>query len=143
MSWSTTPEAGGPPPPADPAGSGAGGGDAANAGEPAVPLLPIEEFVRWDLRVARVVAAEPHPRADRLLKLRVDLGDGERQLVAGIAGCYKPEELVGRTIIVVANLKPAKLRGEESQGMLLAAGAGEVISLLQPDRELPPGSRVK
>jgi methionyl-tRNA synthetase len=107
-------------------------------------LLAIEDFQRWDLRVARVIAAEPHPRADRLLKLRVDLGGGdERPLVAGIAGQYRPEDLVGRLIVVVANLKPARLRGEESRGMLLAASFGEVISLLVPDRELPPGASIR
>lgn len=106
-------------------------------------LLGIEEFQRWDLRVARVVAAEPHPRADRLLKLRVDVGGEERPLVAGIAGQYRPEDLVGRLIVVVANLKPARLRGEESRGMLLAASDGEVISLLAPDRELPPGASIR
>jgi methionyl-tRNA synthetase len=107
-------------------------------------LLGIEEFQRWDLRVARVIAAEPHPRATRLLKLRVDLGGGdERPLVAGIAGQYRPEDLVGRCIVVVANLKPARLRGEESRGMLLAASCGEVISLLVPDRELPPGAPIR
>lgn len=106
-------------------------------------LLGIEEFQRWDLRVARVIAAEPHPRADRLLKLRVDLGGEERPLVAGIAAQYRPEELVGRLIVVVANLKPARLRGEESRGMLLAASSGEVVSLLAPDRELPPGARIR
>jgi methionyl-tRNA synthetase len=128
MDWNATTEPSGDTPPAGDSGS---------------PLYPIEEFVKWDLRVARVIAAEPHPRADRLLKLRVDVGDGERPLVAGIASCYRPEDLVGRTIIVVANLRPAKLRGEESQGMLLAAAAGDAISLLQPDQDLPPGSKVK
>jgi methionyl-tRNA synthetase len=121
---------------------------AAAIGSPREPaeapeLLGIEEFQRWDLRVARVIAAEPHPRADRLLKLRVDLGGEERPLVAGIAGQYKPEDLVGRLIVVVANLKPARLRGEESRGMLLAASCGEVISLLVPDRELPPGAPIR
>jgi methionyl-tRNA synthetase len=120
----------------------------AAAGSPPGPeeareLLGIEEFQRWDLRVARVIAAELHPRADRLLKLRVDLGGEERPLVAGIAGQYRPEDLVGRLIVVVANLKPARLRGEESRGMLLAASFGDVISLLVPDRELPPGAPIR
>ena len=121
-----TPPGGGPPEPA-----------------PAPALLSIEEFVRWELRVARVLAAEAHPKADRLLKLQIDVGGERRQIVAGIASQYRPEELVGRLIVVVANLKPAKLRGEESQGMLLAASSGEAISLLQPDRDLPPGSPVR
>lgn len=111
--------------------------------EEARELLTIEEFQRWDLRVARVIAAELHPRADRLLKLRVDLGGEERPLVAGIAGQYRPEDLVGRLIVVVANLKPARLRGEESRGMLLAASGGDVISLLVPDREIPPGAPIR
>jgi methionyl-tRNA synthetase len=106
-------------------------------------LLSIDEFARVDLRVARVTAAEPHPNADRLLKLQIDLGGEERQLVAGIAASYRPEDLVGRSIIVVANLKPARLRGELSQGMLLAASSGETISLLVPDRDVPPGSRIR
>jgi methionyl-tRNA synthetase len=118
------------------------------AGPPSVPdetreLLGIEEFQRWDLRVARVIAAEPHPRADRLLKLRVDLGGEERPLVAGIAAQYRPEDLVGRLIVVVANLKPARLRGEESRGMLLAASFGEGVSLLMPDREVPSGAQIR
>lgn len=143
MNWNATSETG-----EDPTPSGSGDAPRAReaapgAAEPGASLLSIEEFLRWDLRVARVLAAEAHPRADRLLKLRVDTGDGERQLVAGIAGSYRPEDLVGRAIIVVMNLKPAKLRGEESHGMLLAASAGEEISLLQPDREIPPGSRVR
>jgi methionyl-tRNA synthetase len=118
------------------------------AGPPSGPdetreLLGIEEFQRWDLRVARVIAAEPHPRADRLLKLRVDLGGEERPLVAGIAAQYRPEDLVGRLIVVVVNLKPARLRGEESRGMLLAASFGEGVSLLMPDREVPPGAQIR
>jgi methionyl-tRNA synthetase len=109
---------------------------------PEPELLSIEEFARLDLRVARIVGAEMHPKADRLLKLRVDVGGEERQLVAGIAAFYKPEDLVGRTIIVVANLKPAKLRGEISQGMLLAASSGDVVSLLTTDQEMPPGASI-
>jgi len=122
---------------------GAGKEPPAEAPKQEEPLLGIEEFARLDLRVARITAAEAHPNADRLLKMRIDLGGEERQLVAGIASCYRPEDLVGRLIVVVANLKPAKLRGELSQGMLLAASSGEVISLLQPDQDLPPGSRVR
>ena len=110
---------------------------------PAEPSwIAIEEFSRLDLRVARVAAAERHPKADRLLKLQVELGGETRQIVASIAGSYAPEELLGRLIVVVANLKPARLRGEVSQGMLLAASDGEVISILSPDRPVPPGAQV-
>lgn len=110
---------------------------------PGKPELTYNEFARMDLRVAVITAAEPHPNADRLLKMQVDLGSGDtRQLVAGIAGQYQPEDLVGRKICVVANLKPAKLRGELSQGMLLAASDGETISLLKPDQDVAPGSAI-
>lgn len=106
-------------------------------------LLSIDEFARLELRIARVLEAEPHPNADRLLKLQIDLGSEQRQLVAGIASSYRPEDLVGRSIVVVANLKPARLRGELSQGMILAASEGEVISILVPDRPVSPGSVVR
>ncbi|MCD6531648.1 methionine--tRNA ligase, partial [bacterium] len=78
-----------------------------------------------------------------LLLLEVDIGTEKRNLVAGLAQWYKPEELVGKHIIVVANLKPAKIRGYESQGMLLAADDGKTVSVLTVDREVPPGSRVR
>ena len=81
--------------------------------------------------------------ADKLLKLQVDLGEEKRQLVAGIALHYKPEELVGKTIVVVANLKPAKLRGVESQGMLLAASTGDTLKLVTVDGDIGPGADVK
>jgi len=93
------------------------------------------------LRVAQVLEAEFHPKADKLLVLKLDVGDHQRQVVAGIRACYSPEQLVGRKIVVVANLKPATLRGVESQGMLLAASEGEVISALAPEAEV--GSRLR
>ena len=89
--------------------------------EPTEGLISIDDFLKCELVVGEVLAAEPVKGADRLLKLQVDVGSDKRQIVAGIALHYKPEELVGRRIIVVKNLKPAKLRGELSQGMLLAA----------------------
>lgn len=104
--------------------------------------ITIEQFRGLELRVGTVKRAEPHPNADRLLKLWIDVGGSERQIVAGIAAQYRPEDLVGRSITIVANLKPVKLRGEWSQGMLLAASHGEVVSILVPDRDLPPGSGV-
>ena len=108
-----------------------------------VAEVAIEDFLKLDLRIARVAHAEPHPNADRLLKLRIDLGGEERQIVAGIASEYKPEELVGQLIAVVVNLKPVKLRGELSQGMLLAASDSGTIALLSPNRDVPPGSPIK
>ncbi|MGH9798474.1 MAG: methionine--tRNA ligase subunit beta, partial [Candidatus Polarisedimenticolia bacterium] len=104
----------------------------------------IDEFARIELRTARIVAAEKVQGADRLLKLTVDLGAEQRTIVAGIAARYGPETLVGKTIVVVANLKPAKLRGITSQGMLLAASdsAGQPY-ILTTEEPVPPGWRVK
>ncbi|MBP7276536.1 MAG: methionine--tRNA ligase subunit beta, partial [Kiritimatiellae bacterium] len=106
--------------------------------------LAYDEFAKLDLRTARVLSAERVDGADRLLRLQVDAGDGPRQIVAGIAKHYTPESLVGRTIVVVANLAPARIRGVESRGMLLAASSEETVRVLMVDGgELPPGVRVK
>jgi len=106
--------------------------------------ITIDDFFKVDLRVATILEAEKVEKADRLLRLQVDVGGETRQLVAGIAEHYSPEELVGKSIVVVANLKPAKIRGVESNGMLLAAsGADGTVSILQPLKEVEPGSRVK
>lgn len=109
-----------------------------------MPTISIDDFRRIELRVATITAAEPHPNADRLLVLGIDLGGERRQLVAGIRGHYEPEALVGRQIVVVANLEPAKLRGVDSQGMLLAASDAEGgLTLIGPERPIAPGSGVK
>jgi methionine--tRNA ligase beta chain len=107
------------------------------------------EFAQWqelDLRVGKVVAAEPHPNAAKLIVLAVDLGSETRQIVAGLKEWYDPAAMVGRSIVVVANLKPAMLRGVESQGMLLAAtdetGGSRIVSALTCDRDVAPGSKV-
>ena len=107
-------------------------------------MVTIEEFSKMELRVGTVTAAKPHPNADRLLVLTVDIGEEtERQLVAGIRAHYSPEELVGRQLVVVANLQPAKLRGVESQGMLLAASDGEQVIVLRPEKRVRVGSQVR
>jgi len=121
----------------------------AAAGEPK-PQITFEDFARVDLRVARVVKAELHPSADRLLKLQVDDGSGTtRQICAGIRSAYSPEQLEGRLIVIVANLAPRVIRGEESRGMLLAAsdvppgGGGERrVVVLSPISDVAPGSVV-
>ena len=105
-------------------------------------MVTIDEFRKLDLRVATVKSVEAHPNADRLLVLKVDLGSEERQIVAGIRGHYAPEELVGKQVVVVANLEPAKLRGVESQGMLLATSDGDRIVILTPEKKVSPGARV-
>ena len=106
-------------------------------------MITIDQFSETDLRVARVLSAERIPGADRLLKLRVDLGSEQRQLVAGIAEAYEPDTLVGRRIIVVANLKPARIRGVESEGMLLAADLDGRPILAGFDEDIAPGTRVR
>lgn len=106
--------------------------------------ITIDEFGKMDLRVAKVLAVEPHPDADRLLVFRLDLGGGEeRQVVSGIRAHYSPEQLQGKKVIVVANLPTVKLRGVESQGMILSAADSDGhLSVLTLDRDLPPGSEV-
>jgi methionyl-tRNA synthetase len=106
-------------------------------------MISFQEFQALDLRLARVVEASRVEGAAKLLKLSVDLGAGDvRQIVAGVAAAYAPEALVGKTIVVVANLEPAKIRGIESQGMLLAAVSDKTIALIMPDKELPAGTKV-
>jgi len=107
-------------------------------------MVTIEEFSKIELRVGTVKSAQPHPNANRLLVLKVDIGEEEeRQLVAGIRAHYSPEELVGKQIVVVANLQPAKLRGIESQGMLVAASDGEQVIVLRPEKRIRAGSQVR
>lgn len=124
-----------------------------NPKEPAMALKPeitFDDFVKIDLRVATIDEVEPHPNADRLLKLQIDLGpEGKRQICAGIREHYGDDlaGLVGRQIIVVANLAPRTIRGEESNGMLLAASAPEgsevtEVVLVHPGKPMPPGSTV-
>ncbi|MHC5022708.1 MAG: methionine--tRNA ligase subunit beta [Planctomycetota bacterium] len=116
----------------------------------AKPPIPFDDFTRLDLRVATVTAAEAHPNADRLLRIRLDDGTPEgRQVCAGIKAWYEPETLVGRQVVIVANLEPRKIRGEMSQGMILAAsdvheeGSDERdVVILTLDRPVKPGSVV-
>ncbi|GAB4181615.1 MAG: methionine--tRNA ligase [Calditrichia bacterium] len=110
--------------------------------EELIEQITIEDFLKVDLRVGKVLVAEAIPKANKLLRLEVDLGFEKRQLVAGIAQHYKPEDLIGKEVVVVANLKPAKLRGVESQGMILAVKDGEKLSILQPADEVNPGMKV-
>jgi tRNA-binding protein len=105
-------------------------------------MASLADFQQIDLRIATVKSAELHPNADRLLVLKVDVGGEERQIVAGIRASYEPTSLVGKQIIVVANLEPAQLRGLESQGMLLAARDGDRFVVLTPDAPVASGSKV-
>ncbi|SNZ11481.1 methionine--tRNA ligase subunit beta [Hydrogenobacter hydrogenophilus] len=104
-------------------------------------LIGIEDFLKLDIRLAKVLSAERVEGSEKLLKLRVSLGEEERTLVAGIAKHYTPEELIGKSILILANLKPRKIMGIESQGMVLALSDGEKLSLIVPDREVKEGAK--
>lgn len=106
-------------------------------------VISIEDFAKIDLRIAEVLEAEKVEGADKLLKLQIKIGNEKRQIVAGIAQHYTPEELIGKKIVVVANLKPAKLRGIESCGMLLAASDSKGLTLVTVDRDIDSGAKVK
>jgi methionyl-tRNA synthetase len=125
--------------------SGAFATSSAGSAAPDTPQIAIDDFVKIDLRVAQITVAERIPKADKLLRLEVDLGYEKRQILSGIAEWYTPEELIGRRIVVIANLAPRKMRGLESHGMLLAASAGEdgkpVLATFGEDIAL--GSRLK
>jgi methionyl-tRNA synthetase len=111
---------------------------------PADNRISIDDFMKVELRVARVLEAEAVQKSKKLLKLTVDTGSDQRTIVAGIAEAYRPEQLVGRTIVIVANLKPAKLMGIESNGMVLAGSAeGGLPTLIGFDTDMTPGSRVR
>ncbi len=106
-------------------------------------MITIEQFQQVELRVATVKEATPHPNADRLLVLKVDLGGEERQIVAGIRAHYDPATLVGTQVVVVANLEPATLRGVQSQGMLLAASGDGTLAVVRPAAPVPAGAVVR
>ena len=105
-------------------------------------MISIDQFRSIELKIATIKSAEPHPNADKLMVLQIDLGTEQRQILAGIRNHYTPEELIGRQIVVVANLEPAKLRGLESQGMLLAASDEGRVIILAPDKTVQLGAKV-
>ena len=109
-------------------------------------VIQYDDFAKLDLRIAKVVEVADHPNADKLLVLKIDLGGQQRQIIAGLKQHYAPEALLGKEIVLVTNIAPRKMRGMESEGMLLAATSGEgdamKVVILSPDREVPPGSPV-
>jgi methionyl-tRNA synthetase len=111
--------------------------------EPKAEEITIDDFFKVELRVAEVLSAEPVKKADKLLKIQLDLGTEKRQVVSGIAKFYSPEDLKGKKVICVTNLKPVKLRGELSQGMILAGEENGVLSLATIDQNLPNGTKIK
>lgn len=106
--------------------------------------ITLEEFQKAEIRIGKIVSAEKVESSDRLLKLVVDLGDEKRQVISGIAESYpEPENLVGRSVPLIANLEPRVIRGFESRGMILVATKDGGVSLLHPDQEVSPGSAVR
>jgi methionine--tRNA ligase beta chain len=106
-------------------------------------MIAYEDFKKLKIKTARVLDAREHPSADRLYVLDIDIGTENRQIVAGIRGHYSSQELIGKNIAVVINLEPVTIRGIESNGMLLAASGGDVLSVLVPDRDVPPGLEIR
>ena len=105
-------------------------------------MISINDFCNTQLCIATILDVAAHPNADRLYVLRIDLGDEERSIVAGIKSHYTEEQLIGRQIVIVANLEPAVIRGEKSQGMLLAGKTEEKVILLSPLEQMPNGTRL-
>ncbi len=106
-------------------------------------MITFPEFQRLQLVVGRIVSVEDHPNATKLYVMKIDIGGEVKQSVAGLKPYYKPEELTGKLVAVIANLEPAILRGLESQCMILAASEGEVVSFLTPEKPVGPGSIIK
>jgi len=106
-------------------------------------MIPFDDFAKLDLRAAKILTAERIEGSDKLLRLELELDSEWRQIVAGIGKMYEPTDLIGKEIIVVANLEPRVIKGIESQGMLLAASSPEGPVLIIPDKEVPPGTSVK
>ncbi len=107
-------------------------------------FIQYEEFAKLDIRIGEVIAAEKIPETDKLIKCRINFGElGERTIVSGVAEWKTPEEMVGKRLPYIVNLAPRMLRGVESQGMLLAASDAEGLALIQPERNVPPGTRLK
>lgn len=128
-----------------PDASGSPTGPPSTDNQPAAdPTITIDDFLKVKLRVGRVLEAANHPNADKLIVLQVDLGDEKRKLCAGLRGHYEADALVGKNVIVVSNLAPRKMRGEISQGMILAASSadGSQVIALTTESDIAPGSSV-
>jgi methionyl-tRNA synthetase len=106
-------------------------------------MVTFEEFKRLEIKIAKILEVKDHPNADKLYVMIIDLGEKTKQIVAGIKTSYKKEDLIGRQIVVIDNLEPAVLRGQESQAMLLAAQDEQGVCIIMPEREVKLGSMVK
>lgn len=105
-------------------------------------MVSFEDFKKLDIRIASIIEVKEHPNADKLYVLKIDVGDQEKQIVAGIRSQYPADRLIGRKIVVVNNLEPAHIRGEESNGMLLAAGGENGPVILVPEQDVSPGAGI-
>lgn len=106
-------------------------------------IVTIEDFKKLDIRIGKIISAEPIDGSEKLLKLQVDFGEFQRQILSGIAKFYKPEELIGKECPFIINLAPRKMMGFESQGMLIAVGQEGIAVLLHPDKDVSEGSQIK
>lgn len=106
-------------------------------------MVSFEDFKKLSIKIARIKEVKDHPNADKLYVVKVDIGGEEKELVAGIKKAYKPKELTGKLVVVVANMEPATIRGVESKGMILAAQDGETMAVICPDKDISPGTTVK
>ena len=106
-------------------------------------MVSFEEFKKLEIRIAKVLEIKEHPNADKLFILKIDTGEKQKQIVAGIRNLYKKEDLLGKQIVVIDNLEPVTIRGVSSEGMLLAAQGDDTISVLIPDRSIKTGTKVK
>jgi len=106
-------------------------------------MVTFDDFMKLDIRIGTVTAADKVPGADKLIRLELDMGGETKQVVAGMAPAYAPEEFIGKQVPILVNLEPRKLRGIESQGMILAADVDGKPVMLMPDKEVPPGSMVR
>ena len=106
-------------------------------------MISFEDFKNMDLRVAKIIEAKEHPDADKLYLLTIDVGDETKQIVAGVRLNYEIDDLIGKKVVVINNLEPATIRGEESCGMLLAAGSVDGPVILMPEKDVPPGTQIR
>jgi len=106
-------------------------------------MITFNDFKKLDMRIGKIISAEKVQGTDKLMKLEIDLGTEKRQLIAGLADMYEPNSLIGKEIPILMNLEPRKIRGIESQGMVLAIDVGGKAVIMHPDREVPPGSTIR
>ncbi|NQT33250.1 MAG: hypothetical protein HQ594_06235 [Candidatus Omnitrophica bacterium] len=106
-------------------------------------MISFEDFKKLDLRIAEIIDVKEHPDADKLYVIQVKLGEESKQIIAGIRAHYSTDELIGKKIVLVNNLEPATIRGEESNGMLLVASDGDDLAILMPEKDIPSGAQIR